>query len=456
MTNRRTLLKSATAAVALSLGAPALAQSDQPIPVVATFSILGDMVERIGGDHVAVTTLIGPDGDGHVYQPTPQDARAVSEAEMLIVNGLEFEGWLDRLVEAAAFDGALVIATTGIVPIAFGDDHDDHEDHGHGDHAFEWAGLFDLKAGTYSWSFAKVDGDYADPAMKMVALSAEGIEDVEESAEEMLESDAAEAKVDGETLTPKGMAYLLEFDVSKDMTVFEVEIAEDGKYAFFTEHMPFEFEASEHFFKDASGADVEPIAQEPDGDHHDHGHDDHAGHDHGVFDPHAWQSLPNGVIYADNITAALAQADPANATAFYQNRAAYVAEMEALDAEIREIVAGLPEDRRIAVTSHDAFQYFARDYGLTFLSPQGVSTESEASAQDVARLIEQMRAEGVSAVFFENIADTRLLERIADETGATIGGTLYPGALSEPDGPAPTYLDMMRHNATTLAQALNS
>jgi zinc/manganese transport system substrate-binding protein len=351
MTNRRTLLKSATAALALSLGAPALAQADQPIPVVATFSILGDMVERIGGDHVAVTTLVGPNGDAHVYQPTPQAARAVSEAEMLVVNGLQFEGWLDRLIEASEFDGRRVVATAGIEPIAFDGAHD----HGHDDHAHEDG-------------HDHAHGDEAD---------------------------------------------------------------------------------HDHAHEDHAEAG------------HDHDHDDHAGaghdgHDHGAFDPHAWQSLDNAVAYVDTITAALAQADPDNAATFYENRAAYVDKIEALDSEIREIVSDLPEERRIVVTSHDAFQYFARDYGLTFLSPQGVSTESGASARDVARLIETIRDEGVSAVFFENIADTRLLERIADETGASIGGTLYPGALSEPDGPAPTYLDMMRHNATTLAQALNS
>ena len=162
------------------------------------------------------------------------------------------------------------------------------------------------------------------------------------------------------------------------------------------------------------------------------------------------------MIYVDNITAALAKADPENAGTFYRNRAAYVAEIEALDAEIRAIVGALPQDRRTIVTSHDAFQYFGRDYGLAFLSPQGISTESEASARDVARLIERIRNEGISAVFLENIADSRLLERIAEETGATIGGTLYPGALSGPEGPAPSYLDMMRHNATTLARALSS
>ncbi len=380
MTNRRTLLKSATAAVALSLAAPALAQSAEPIPVVATFSILGDMVERIGGDHVAVTTLVGPNGDAHVYQPTPQAARAVSEAEMLVVNGLQFEGWLDRLIEASEFDGRRVVATAGIEPIAFDGAHD----HGHGD---------------------------------------------EEHAHE-----------DGHGHEHEDHEHAEEAGHDHDHDHDHDEQAEAGH-----DHDHNHDEQAE------AGHDHD----------HDHAHEDHAeaghdGHDHGAFDPHAWQSLDNAVAYVDTITAALAQADPGNAATFYENRADYVAEIEALDAEIREIVAGLPEERRIVVTSHDAFQYFERDYGLTFLSPQGVSTESEASARDVARLIETIRDEGVSAVFFENIADTRLLERIADETGATIGGTLYPGALSEPDGPAPTYLDMMRHNATTLAQALNS
>ena len=129
-----------TAVLAPSLAAPTIAVSDKPIPVVATFSILGDMVKRIGGEHVSVTTLVGPDGDAHVYQPTPADARAVSEAKILVVNGLQFEGWLDRLIDATEFDRTRVVATKGIEPIAFDDEHD-HGDlevraeeagHGHG------------------------------------------------------------------------------------------------------------------------------------------------------------------------------------------------------------------------------------------------------------------------------------------------------------------------------------
>lgn len=331
MIHRRILLKTvAGAALALTMAGPGLA-ADGKVKVVATFSILGDMVSRIGGEHIELTTLVGPNGDTHVYQPVPSDAKALKEADVLIVNGLEFEGWLDRLVDASGFKGTRVAATDGIDVIAYDEDdhHDDHKDDDHADH--------------------KDDDDHAD--------------------------------------------------------------------------------------------------------HKDH---DHHGHDHGAVDPHGWQSLSNAVIYVDNITAALAKADPAHAGAFYENRAAYVAQIEALDAELRELLGKLPEDARTIVTSHDAFQYFGRDYGLTFTAPQGLSTESEASAKDVVRMIKQIRDQNIAAVFVENVADPRMLEQIAAETGAKIGGKLYPGALSEPDGPAATYLDMMRHNGQTLVTALRS
>ena len=311
--------------ILITLALPVTAHSAEKIKALATFSILGDMVKRIGGQHVVVTTLVGPDGDTHVYRPTPAAAKAMSESDLLIVNGLEFEGWLDRLVEASDFKGERVVATKGIDAIPYGDSegHDEHAKDKHDDHA-------------------------------------------------------------------------------KDK------------------------------------------------------HDEHAHHDHGEFDPHAWQSLENAAIYVNNIAAALAAISPNNAAEFYKNRAAYIAEIKALDAQIHQMVAGLPEDRRTVVTSHDAFQYFGRSYGLTFLAPQGLSTESEASAKDVAHLIEQMRAKRISAVFVENITDARLIKQIAKETGATVGGTLYPGALSGPDGPASTYLKMIRHNATMLTRALGS
>jgi zinc/manganese transport system substrate-binding protein len=327
MTSLRSALKSATALAAFSLSFPLASWAEEPLPVVATFSILGDMVERIGGEHIALTTLVGPDGDAHVYQPTPKVARSVAEADVLFLNGLEFEGWLERLAEAASFGGAMVVATKGVVPIAF-DDHDDHDDHAeHDDHD----------------------------------------------------------------------------------------------------------------------------------DHEKHDdHDDHAGHDHGAFDPHAWQSLENAVIYANNIAAGLAQADPENAGDYYANRAAFITEVETLRADIGAMMKSLPADKRTVVTPHDAFGYFAATYDLTFVAPQGMSTDSEVSAADVAALITQIREESISAVFIESITDNRMMQQIANETGATIGGTLYSDALSAQSGPASTYLDMMRHNATTLFDALGN
>ena len=379
MPSRRSILTSATALTALTIAAPTTAWADEPLPVVATFSILGDMVAEIGGEHIALTTLVGSDGDAHVYQPTPQDARAVSEAAVLFMNGLEFEGWLERLVEAASFGGELVVATNGIEPIEFGEDddhHDDHDEHGDDEHDHD---------------------DHDDHG-----------DDKDHDHDDHDHDDHGEDK---------------------------------------------DHDHDEHGHDEAKDDDHDHDEHDHDEDK-DHDHGGHAGHEHGEFDPHAWQSLDAAIIYADNIAAGLAKVDPDNAGDYYANRATYVQKIEALEEEIHALMDGIPLDRRTVVTTHDAFGYFAGEYGITFEAPQGLSTESEASAADVAKLIEQIREEGISAVFVESIADNRLLEQIASETDARIGGTLYSDALSGPDGLAATYIDMMRHNATTLADAL--
>jgi zinc/manganese transport system substrate-binding protein len=181
-----------------------------------------------------------------------------------------------------------------------------------------------------------------------------------------------------------------------------------------------------------------------------HGH----GHSHGAVDPHAWQSVANAKVYAANIRDALAAADPAGKAQYEANAKAYLDKLDALDKEIRAAVNAIPKERRRVITSHDAFAYFRAAYGIEFVAPQGVSTESEASAQDVARIIKQIRAQKIPAVFLENVSDRRLVERIADETGAKVGGTLYSDALSKVDGAAPTYLDLMRHNLREITRAL--
>ena len=283
--------------VVVGLSGPA--QATDRVKAVASFSVLGDMVRQVGGDRVALTTLVGPNGDAHVFSPTPADARRLARADIFFVNGLGFEGWMERLETSSGFEGTTVVASTGVTPLIMG---------------------------------------------------------------------------------------------------------EEG----------------------------------------------------GAPDPHAWQSLANGKIYVANIRDGLIAADPAGKAVYEANAAKYLAAIDAEEIAVKAAVAQLPPERRRIITSHDAFGYLAEAYGLEIVAPEGVSTESEASAQDVAKIIRQIRAEHIPAVFLENVTDRRLLDQIAAETGAEIGGVLYSDALSEPDGPAPTYLDMFRHNIGALTAALSS
>jgi zinc/manganese transport system substrate-binding protein len=176
----------------------------------------------------------------------------------------------------------------------------------------------------------------------------------------------------------------------------------------------------------------------------------------GSADPHAWQSVPNAKVYVANIRDALVAADPPGADVYKANAAAYLDKLDALDRDVRDAMAKIPAEHRSVISTHDAFGYFAAAYGVKFIAPQGVSTESEPSARDIASIISQVKKQKIPAVFLENITDPRLMRRIAAETGATIGGTLYSDSLTEEKGPAPTYIDMVRHNIKTLTSALSS
>jgi zinc/manganese transport system substrate-binding protein len=171
-------------------------------------------------------------------------------------------------------------------------------------------------------------------------------------------------------------------------------------------------------------------------------------------DPHAWQSVANAKIYVANIRDALMSADPADAEMFRARTDRYLSELDALDAEVREAIAKIPPERRKVISTHDAFGYFAAAYGIAFIAPLGVSTESEPSARDIAKIIAQVRSAKIPAVFLENISDDRLVGRIAAETGATLGGTLFSDSLTSEKGDAPTYIAMVRHNIKALTGAL--
>jgi zinc/manganese transport system substrate-binding protein len=299
------LLRLLVLAVAMVAMWPASAQEAARMKVVTTFSILADFARNVGGDRVEITSLVGPNGDVHVYAPTAGDVQAVKRARLVIINGLGLEGWLPRLISSSATKAITVVATKGIVPRQVGA---------------------------------------------------------------------------GERL--------------------------------------------------ARHREV------------------------GSPDPHAWQSVENAKIYVANIRDAMIEADPANAATYKDNAAAYLARLDALDREVRAAIARIPADRRKVISAHDAFGYFAAAYGIAFIAPQGVSTESEPSAQDVAAVITQIRQQKIPAIFLENISDPRLIHQIASETGAAVGGTLFPDSLTDAKGAAPSYIDMMRHNVTTITVAL--
>ncbi len=171
-------------------------------------------------------------------------------------------------------------------------------------------------------------------------------------------------------------------------------------------------------------------------------------------DPHAFQSIEDARIYARNIAEAIAAKRPARADAIRARAATYDAALVALDGEIRTQLDRIPADRRVLITNHQAFGYFANSYGLTMLAVQGLSTESEPSAKAVANLIREIRARNASAVFLENMGNQQLMQRVARDTGVAVGGALYADALSKPGGPAATYIDMMRYNTRTFVAAL--
>ncbi len=274
-----------------SLAAPAHADK---LKVVASFSILGDMVQQVTGDLVSVATIVGPDADAHVYTPNIKDARAVAEADVIFVNGIGFETWSKTLIETSGTKAKVYVATEGVTPV----------------------------------------------------------------------------KVDGEA------------------------------------------------------------------------------------DPHAWNALPNGMIYISNIAKAMAAADPKNAETYKKNAAAYTTKLEDLHKRAMTELSKTPEKRRTVVTAHDAFGYLASAYKLRFLAPVGIDTEAEPSAQQLANLIDQLKQEEVAGLFVENITSPALVEQIARETGLKIGGKLFSDALSVKGGPATSYLTMFEHNLSVIIAAI--
>ncbi|MBM7342808.1 metal ABC transporter substrate-binding protein [Pantoea coffeiphila] len=291
-------MKKLPLALALSalLAAPAVMANT--VQAVASFSVLADIVQNVGGEHVVVKSLVGPNGDPHSFEPTPKDSQSLAHADLVFVSGLGMEGWMDRLITSSGYKGQTIVASSGI--------------------------------------------------------------------------NTRKMEEDGKTIT----------------------------------------------------------------------------------DPHAWNSMQNGVIYATNVMNALIAADPTDAAYFRQQGNAYIEQLKKLDSWAQQQFAQIPQSKRKVLTSHDAFGYFGQRYGVSFLSPVGFSTESEASASDVASLINQLKKEKINAWFIENQTDPRLVKQIASATGAKQGGELYPEALTEKGGEADSYVAAFKHNVTAMVASM--
>jgi zinc/manganese transport system substrate-binding protein len=295
------IVYSACVAVALLQAGP-LHGAERPT-VVATFSVLGDMVANVAGDHVDLVTIVGPDGDTELYQPTLADSRVVAKARVVFMNDIndEFEPWLEPLLKQAGFAGTKVVASRGAKTITGEEEH-------------------------------PISGKEAAP----------------------------------------------------------------------------------------------------------------------VIDQHAWLDPKNGVVYVKNIARALERSNPANADDYRARAAAYIKQLQTVDAWIRTEMASVPVAKRRIIASHDSLQYLAKACGITLISINGWTNKSEPSAAELARLARQIDAEHVRALFLDSITDPRAMERIAKETNATIAGTLYGDSLSKPGGEADTYIQMLRHDVATL------
>ena len=429
--------------------------------VIASIKPLHSLVSYVMDGVGTPDVLVDGSASPHTFQLKPSHATMLQKADIVFWIGKDLESFLETPLESIATNSKHItlMESDEIELLKFreknifdnhddhdehGDEHDDHDEHAdehgdeHGDHAFEWAGIFELTAGTYKWSFAKVDGDYADPAMKMVILESDEIEASEEKAEKLLDSKESESKSHNDILAVNDKAFVLNFDENKETTMFTVEIKKSGKFAFFTEHMPFEFEANEHFLKDLSGNDIEPIAQAPDSGHHDH----HA-HAHGEHDIHFWLDPEIAKTIVTIVARELSEIDPANAAAYKSNSIKALNDIDQLISNTKSKI----NSNASYVVFHDAYQYFEKRFGVEVVGALTVNPEVLPGAKQLAEIREAIEHENVNCLFSEPQFNPSIAETIAKDTGVKaavidpLGAELDPGK--------DLYFDMIGNIATS-------
>ena len=406
---------------------------------VAVEPLTCDLVKSIALPSDEVTCLVDRKQDVHDLKITPRQAQLLNSADKVFTLGKEMtpsmKNWEGKpqtvVIGVSAIDiddhsdhgGHDDHDDHSAAKVDDHDGHDDHDDHaGHDDHAegsFEWAGKFQLSKGSYKWSFAKVGGEYADPAMKMVILESNDIESSEELAKELLGSKKSINKKNNGTLVASNKAYVLNFDQGKESTVFNVEIQEDGQYTFFTEHMPFEFEAEEHFFKDLSNSDVEPIAQVPDeGEGHHH-------HDHGGLDPHVWHDPHNiikmGEVVSKSLKKDISVFNRSDRKTINASFASVDSTLEELDSWIVAQVSTIPESNRVIVSKHKAMEYYGDAFGFETISLLDFLGDSSSLRPDnIQSTLKMLDEENVKAIFPEQIPASKLLKNLSRQSSVPL------------------------------------
>ena len=403
---------------------------------VAVEPLTCDLVKSIALPSDEVTCLVDRKQDVHDLKITPRQAQLLNSADKVFTLGKEMtpsmKNWEGKPQTVVIGVSAIDIDDHSdhgghddhsAAKVDDHDGHDDHDDHaGHDDHAegsFEWAGKFQLSKGSYKWSFAKVGGEYADPAMKMVILESNDIESSEELAKELLGSKKSINKKNNGTLVASNKAYVLNFDQGKESTVFNVEIQEDGQYTFFTEHMPFEFEAEEHFFKDLSNSDVEPIAQVPDeGEGHHH-------HDHGGLDPHVWHDPHNiikmGEVVSKSLKKDISVFNRADRKSINLSFASVDSTLEELDSWIVAQVSTIPESNRVIVSKHKAMEYYGDAFGFETISLLDFLGDSSSLRPDnIQSTLKMLDEENVKAIFPEQIPASKLLKNLSRQSSVPL------------------------------------
>jgi len=432
---RHFLIVSAVLTLSLTLNSYAKTPS-VAVDIAPIHSLVSQVMEGVGRPNLLIPAGASP----HQYTLRPSEAKALADAEVVFWVGEGLTPWLekslDNLAESAQKIEVLEVSGTTTYPFREGvtfESHDDGEEEGHDDtHAFEWAGAFKLAAGEYVWTFAKVNGDYADPKMKLVLLASNldgeaAIEHGEKTAEILIESRAIE-QVHGDTLTANDSnAYQLVFDTDKNLTEFRIVINKEGVYTVFAEHAPSEFEAGEYFFQTADQRDIEPLAQEPDADAD---ADEH--HNHDGVDPHAWLDPGNAKIWINEINQVLSKHDPQNAKVYDQNAKQAIAELNTLIVTTRKKINSIEGLKFIVF--HDAYQYFEKRFGISAAGSIALGDAEDPSPARIKEIRDTVKEIGVTCVFTEPQYNPGLVENVFEGTTVSVIGVMDPLGASLPVG----------------------